>query len=655
MNKPVEFFAVYTRVSDRNQEAGTSPERQRRLCIEYGERQGWTLLEGGAVHDTHTGKEFKKRLNVNKILELVEEGKVKHVVFYKVDRVARDQQVLKDFLTEIYANGGDVSIQQKGRTFPKVREALKETKLEGFLAEWERDSIVEKLQDGKLEQFEIGSVIHKLPLGYQSEEVFLEGGRKFKKVVINAQEQADMITFLEKFVETKSIKDAIDFAAEQGIRSRDWKPRGQSKREGLSYNHSTFRDIIKRLDEYVGMPFVQYYGDKKEYQREFSYPALISQELYNAVKQAYNRKTRDNYQEVKPFKDIVYCSCCGSKARIVYKEKSQLKKDGSKYTTFIYGCSRHHLLSAKNYRTTGSHSSEECSRTIRLPQVVDIVTAFLDSASLLSDASKYAEELTRTVVDLSELRLNVEDLKEQRESLKAQRDKVSKRVTRLYDDENMPAEQRDFMLAESYAEIKGIDATLSEVSEEIRGDEKEVSRIVGLLEESGLTVDDALFQAVEEAEVELPSGPIEVETVDNAAWVAGRLLAAPVIPAVITRQSERMRSLLGGLKGAIEAQEWKTVNDTLYLLGVRVYVNFAEKLPHGGKAVPVGSSVRISLQDREYLPAERDTLLGVSQNTTKGHALKNIPMLREALNARGVPVKAPEPLAEGAAQDGRLL
>ena len=39
------------------------------------------------------------------------------------------------------------------------------------------------------------------------------------------------------------------------------------------------------------------------------------------------------------------------------------------------------------------------------------------------------------------------------------------------------------------------------------------------------------------------------------------------------------------------------------------------------------------------------------QNTTKGHALKNIPMLREALNARGVPVKTPEPGEE----EGRLL
>ncbi|WP_034386908.1 DUF72 domain-containing protein [Deinococcus sp. YIM 77859] len=39
------------------------------------------------------------------------------------------------------------------------------------------------------------------------------------------------------------------------------------------------------------------------------------------------------------------------------------------------------------------------------------------------------------------------------------------------------------------------------------------------------------------------------------------------------------------------------------------------------------------------------------QNTTQGHALKNIPMLREALNARGVPVQPPEPEGE----EGRLL
>ena len=38
------------------------------------------------------------------------------------------------------------------------------------------------------------------------------------------------------------------------------------------------------------------------------------------------------------------------------------------------------------------------------------------------------------------------------------------------------------------------------------------------------------------------------------------------------------------------------------------------------------------------------------QNTTSGHALKNVPMLREALSARGVPVHAPDPQ-----ESGRLL
>ncbi|ANE44364.1 DUF72 domain-containing protein [Deinococcus puniceus] len=36
------------------------------------------------------------------------------------------------------------------------------------------------------------------------------------------------------------------------------------------------------------------------------------------------------------------------------------------------------------------------------------------------------------------------------------------------------------------------------------------------------------------------------------------------------------------------------------------------------------------------------------ENTTKGHALKNIPMLRDALNARGIEVKTPDPAEDGA-------
>ena len=41
------------------------------------------------------------------------------------------------------------------------------------------------------------------------------------------------------------------------------------------------------------------------------------------------------------------------------------------------------------------------------------------------------------------------------------------------------------------------------------------------------------------------------------------------------------------------------------------------------------------------------------ENTTRGHALKNIPQLREALNAHGVPVQTPDPL--DFPDDGRLL
>ncbi len=44
-----------------------------------------------------------------------------------------------------------------------------------------------------------------------------------------------------------------------------------------------------------------------------------------------------------------------------------------------------------------------------------------------------------------------------------------------------------------------------------------------------------------------------------------------------------------------------------------------------------------------FAAGELEELYIFFENTTKGHALKNIPMLREALTARGVPVSAPQP------------
>ena len=52
-----------------------------------------------------------------------------------------------------------------------------------------------------------------------------------------------------------------------------------------------------------------------------------------------------------------------------------------------------------------------------------------------------------------------------------------------------------------------------------------------------------------------------------------------------------------------------------------------------------------------FVDGEVDELYVFFENTTKGHALKNIPMLRQALNARGIPVSAPEPLSPSLSGD----
>ena len=52
---------------------------------------------------------------------------------------------------------------------------------------------------------------------------------------------------------------------------------------------------------------------------------------------------------------------------------------------------------------------------------------------------------------------------------------------------------------------------------------------------------------------------------------------------------------------------------------------------------------------------EAEELYVLFENTTKGHALKNIPLLREALQARGVPVWIPEPETKTEPQEGGLF
>jgi DNA invertase Pin-like site-specific DNA recombinase len=89
-----KFCVIYVRVSSTDQLEGTSLESQERMCREYSERLGWTVLavfiERGESAKTANRTEFNKAIRYCKD----NKNKVSGFVVYKLDRFARR---LKDY------------------------------------------------------------------------------------------------------------------------------------------------------------------------------------------------------------------------------------------------------------------------------------------------------------------------------------------------------------------------------------------------------------------------------------------------------------------------------------------------------------------------------------------------------------------------------
>ena len=79
---------VYVRVSTEDQAKGFSPKSQKSACIDYAKSQGYKVLnvfiEDGKSARTTQRPEFQKMLND------IKSKPVDAVVFYKVDRFARN-------------------------------------------------------------------------------------------------------------------------------------------------------------------------------------------------------------------------------------------------------------------------------------------------------------------------------------------------------------------------------------------------------------------------------------------------------------------------------------------------------------------------------------------------------------------------------------
>ena len=143
---------IYTRVStDAQEREGTSLDTQERGCVQYAQAQGWHVVE--RVRDTATGSSLD-RPGIERIRRLLREGSVDVLVAYAVDRLSRNQNHIGVLFDEV---------EQAGAKLEFVTENFEDTAVgrfilaaKAFVAEVEREKIVERTMRGKLERARSG-------------------------------------------------------------------------------------------------------------------------------------------------------------------------------------------------------------------------------------------------------------------------------------------------------------------------------------------------------------------------------------------------------------------------------------------------------------------------------------------------------------------
>src|SRR3954467_1779764 len=145
---------TYARVStDAQERDGTSLDTQERACLDFARQQGWVVIE--SIRDVASGFSLD-RDGIERVRELLRAGAADVVVAYAVDRLSRNQNQIGVIFDEI---------QQAGARLEFVTERFEDTAVgrfilaaRAFIAEVEREKIVERTTRGKLERARSGRI-----------------------------------------------------------------------------------------------------------------------------------------------------------------------------------------------------------------------------------------------------------------------------------------------------------------------------------------------------------------------------------------------------------------------------------------------------------------------------------------------------------------
>jgi site-specific DNA recombinase len=139
--------------TDAQEKDGTSLDTQERACSEFARDNGWSIVE--SIREAASGYTLD-RSGIARVRRLLQQGAADVVIAYAVDRLSRNQNHIGVLFDEV---------QQAGARLEFITEKFEDTAIgrfilaaRAFIAEVEREKILERTTRGKLERARSGRI-----------------------------------------------------------------------------------------------------------------------------------------------------------------------------------------------------------------------------------------------------------------------------------------------------------------------------------------------------------------------------------------------------------------------------------------------------------------------------------------------------------------
>ena len=349
--------AGYIRVSTEEQaREGYGLSAQRQAVQAYCLAHGWEIAE--VYEDAGiSGKSRKGRESLGRLMDDARAGAFDRLIFWKLDRLARNLKDLLEICDQLEAvDVGIVSIQESIDTGTAAGRMVRS--FLGAVAEFERDTIVDRIKAGLAEKARQGEILGELPLGYE----------RVDGEVVVVPELAPLIraAFEHYAGGSVSMRDMALWAAGVGLRS----PRGNPidrlyARKMLS--NPTYAGMVTHKGQVVVA--------------KGQHPAIVDLALFTTVQERIKDRNR-HFPSTRPFGKEPYplsgtavCDHCGT--GILGASKAvRLNRTGDETRTYAYyRCS-----------TTHRHGKQGCEQPmVRTYVLEDQIASYVGGMRLPPD------------------------------------------------------------------------------------------------------------------------------------------------------------------------------------------------------------------------------------------------------------------------------